>query len=125
MLAWYHAHGLDVTPINPTSPEINLPDKSYKTVASPALLDSPEQTSLSIVTPPAITKRILETAKSVGISSIWLQPGSFDAEALDYAKSNFAAIGGSGGDGHEGWCVLVDGENALEAAQSDQPKEKL
>ncbi|KAL8943483.1 MAG: hypothetical protein Q9216_001018 [Gyalolechia sp. 2 TL-2023] len=34
-------------------------------------------------------------------------PGSFDEEGLEYAKKEFkAAIGGKGGRGGEGWCVL-------------------
>ena len=48
---------------------------------------------------------------------MWLQPGSFDAEVLAYAQKEFrAAIAGDGGNGGEGWCVLVDGEEGLKAA---------
>lgn len=48
---------------------------------------------------------------------MWLQPGTFDDEILKYAQSEFkAGVGGDGGDGSEGWCVLVDGERAARAA---------
>lgn len=48
---------------------------------------------------------------------MWLQPGSFDDEVLEYARKEFkAAIAGDGGDGGEGWCVLVDGEEGLRKA---------
>lgn len=33
---------------------------------------------------------------------------------MAYAKENFGvAVGGEGGGGSEGWCVLVDGDAAL------------
>lgn len=61
---------------------------------------------------------MLREAKEVGIKAVWLQPGSFDDDVLEYAKKNFpgAAVGGSGGGGGEGWCVLVDGEWAMAQA---------
>jgi predicted CoA-binding protein len=126
VLAWYHVHGLPVTPVNPRNPEIKLPSRSYLTVASPAALPSPTQTSLSIITPPPITRKVLEEAKVAGVPAVWLQPGSFDKEGLEFAKANFkAAIGGAGGDGNEGWCVLVDGETALKAADRQWTRQKL
>lgn len=72
---------------------------------------------MSIITPPKITKKVLEEAKGLGIQGVWLQPGSFDDEILKYAMTEFkAAVGGDGGRGYEGWCVLVDGEKAAKAA---------
>lgn len=51
---------------------------------------------------------------------MWLQPGAFDDEILKYAEDNFeAAVGGDGGGGNEGWCVLVDGEQAAKSAGRD------
>lgn len=53
----------------------------------------------------------------MGIPAVWLQPGSFDEEVLEYAQGNFqAAIAGEGGRGGEGWCVLVDGEEGMRLA---------
>jgi len=64
-----------------------------------------------------VTKKLLKEAKEAGISSVWLQPGTFDDEVLEYARREFkAAIAGDGGRGGEGWCVLVDGEAGLKAA---------
>lgn len=56
--------------------------------------------------------------------AIWLQPGSFDADILEWARKEWpnAAIGGTdvpGSRGGEGWCVLVDGEWGLELAGKD------
>ena len=126
VLAWYHIHGLPVTAVNPRKPEIKLPSRSYSAVDSPASLTAPTQTSLSIITPPLVTRKVLEEAKSVGVPSVWLQPGSFDREGLEYAKANFrAAVGGEGGMGGEGWCVLVDGEAELKAANRHWTRQRL
>ena len=61
---------------------------------------------------------MLREAKEVGIRAVWLQPGSFDDEVLEYAKGAFpgAAVGGEGGGSSEGWCVLVDGEEGMRMA---------
>jgi hypothetical protein len=59
----------------------------------------------------------LKEAKEAGVPAVWLQPGSFNDDVLQYAQQNFkAAIAGDGGRGGEGWCVLVDGEAGLKAA---------
>lgn len=64
-----------------------------------------------------MTQKVLEEAKSLGIKAVWLQPGSFNDEILAYAKKEFeAGVGGAGGAGSEGWCVLVDGEKAMKDA---------
>ncbi|KAE8350893.1 CoA binding domain-containing protein [Aspergillus coremiiformis] len=117
ILAWYHQHSLPVTPLNPRAPQIQLPSRVYDTVASPRALSTPSHTSLSVVTPPAVTLPLLQEAHSVGIPAVWLQPGTFDDTVLDFARQHFSAvIAGDGGAGSEGWCVLVDGEEGLEAA---------
>ena len=55
-----------------------------------------------------------------------MQPGTFDDEVINFARSHFeAAIGGDGGQGSEGWCVLVDGEDGLEAAGRSWAVQKL
>lgn len=60
---------------------------------------------------------MLAEAKKLGIKSVWLQPGTFDDEILKSAQADFeAALGGDGGRGGEGWCVLVDGDKAGRAA---------
>ncbi|KAE8377665.1 CoA binding domain-containing protein [Aspergillus bertholletiae] len=126
ILAWYHQHSLPVTPLNPRAPQIELPSHAYDTVASPRALPSPSQTSLSVVTPPAITLSLLQEAHSVGIPAVWLQPGTFDDTVLDFAHKHFqAVIAGDGGAGSEGWCVLVDGEEGLEAAGVQWASQRL
>jgi hypothetical protein len=64
-----------------------------------------------------VTKQLLKEAKDAGVPAVWLQPGSFDDEVVEYAQDHFkAAIVGEGGRGGEGWCVLVDGEQGLKIA---------
>jgi predicted CoA-binding protein len=128
IFAWYHQHSLSVTPINPGRPSISLPAKVYDTVPSVGALTHPEQTALSFLTPPSTTRKVLEEAKKAGVRAVWLQPGSFEDPDLEFAKENFeSAVGGfeEGTMGGEGWCVLVDGENALRAAGRKIVKQKL
>ncbi|KAF1960688.1 NAD(P)-binding protein [Byssothecium circinans] len=117
VFAWYLTHSLPVTPLNPRSPSISVLDQQHTTTASPSQLPSPAETSLSVITPPAVTKELLKEAKEAGVPAVFLQPGSFDDEILEYARREFkAAIAGDGGRGGEGWCVLVDGEEGLRIA---------
>ena len=128
ILAWYHQHSLKVTPINPSRSTISLPSQTYVAVPSVSVLPQPEQTALSFVTPPPITRKILKEAKDAGVKAVWFQPGSFEDEDLQYAKDNFeSAVGGfeDGTVGGEGWCVLVDGENALRGAGKKIVRQKL
>ncbi|KAF2092055.1 NAD(P)-binding protein [Saccharata proteae CBS 121410] len=126
VFAWYLAHSLPVTPLNPRSESVTVRKSTYPTVATPLDLPAPDQTSLSVITPPAVTRELLKQAKSAGIPAVWLQPGSFDAEGLAYAQKEFeAAIAGDGGVGGEGWCVLVDGEAAMKTAGRDWEPSRL
>jgi CoA binding domain len=82
-------------------------------------LTNPKEYSVSIITPPKITKATLAEAKELGIESVWLQPGTYDDEILAYVKKEFkGGVGGYEGGtvGGEGWCVLVDGEEGMRAA---------
>ncbi|KAF2475813.1 NAD(P)-binding protein [Lindgomyces ingoldianus] len=117
VFAWYLTHSLPVTPLNPRSPIISVLSKAHTTTASPFALPDPPSYSMSVITPPAVTKQLLKEAKDAGILAVWLQPGSFDKEVLEYARKEFrVAIAGEGGRGGEGWCVLVDGEQGLKIA---------
>ncbi|CAB4403951.1 unnamed protein product [Rhizophagus irregularis] len=79
VLKWYISNNRLVTPINPN------------------------ERLIEVITPPKITKTILEEAKKLGIKKVWLQPGAEDIECQDYA--NQAGIDLLSG----GPCVLVDG----------------
>ena len=126
VLAWYHARGIPVQPITPSRPSISISSTIYSTVPSPLALPHPAETSISIITPPSVTLQVLREAKDAGVPSVWLQPGSFDHEGLEYARKEFnAGVGGNGGLGGEGWCVLVDGDRLLQAVKDNKKAGKL
>ncbi|KAL7913238.1 CoA binding domain-containing protein [Trichoderma velutinum] len=117
--AWYLNHDLPVTPINPASKTVTVHDEDYPTLPDVKSLPKPTETSVSIITHPGITINVLKEAKSVGIPAVWLQPGTFDKDVLDFALADGtfeAVVYGEGGRGSEGWCVLVDGGKALKDA---------
>ncbi|PHH60001.1 hypothetical protein CDD81_2205 [Ophiocordyceps australis] len=114
--AWYLAHGLPATPVNPSAQQVTVQGKEYATAASLADLPRPSDTSVSIITPPAVTTSVLQEARKLGIPAVWLQPGTYDKGVLELALADGAfksVVYGNGGRGSEGWCVLVDGERAL------------
>ncbi|CAK7214598.1 hypothetical protein SBRCBS47491_002200 [Sporothrix bragantina] len=118
IFAWYAHHDLPATPINPGSPAITVDGTAHATLANISALPAPRETAMSVITPPAVTLKVLEEAKKIGISSVWLQPGTWDDAVVEFAKApnNFTdVVAGEGGRGHDGWCVLVDGERALKA----------
>jgi predicted CoA-binding protein len=125
---WYLQHGLPVTPINARASEVTVGTKAFATAKAPSALDNPSQVSLSIITPPKITLDVLKDAKEAGVSAVWLQPGTFDDDVLAFARKEFqAVIAGmeDGTVGHEGWCVLMDGEDGLKIANRQWKKQKL
>ncbi|OAA66869.1 succinyl CoA synthetase-like protein [Niveomyces insectorum RCEF 264] len=126
IFAWYTAHNLPVTPINPSAAAIAVGGRDFPTVPQIGALPSPAQTAVSFVTPPPVTLETLRKAQGLGIEAVWLQPGTFDAAVLAYLNGGSSSAGGqqkpfptvvagAGGRGSEGWCVLVDGERALKA----------
>lgn len=76
MLAWYHARQLPVQPVTPARPLISVGSTDYLTVPSVKELQFASDISLSIVTQPYITLKILQEAKEAGIKSVWMQPGT-------------------------------------------------
>ncbi|KAI8335899.1 CoA-binding protein [Chlamydoabsidia padenii] len=103
VLRWYQTQGLNVTPVHPKETEI----ESIRTVASMDELEYPQQTSVSVITPPHITLQVLKDCKRLGISNIWLQPGAENKQVLDYGReSGLHVIAG-------GPCILVDGPSLL------------
>ena len=126
VFAWYRNHALPVTPINPspkTTAVLGVP-----TVASVRALlpvgseggPGPAATSVSFVTPPAVTRTVLAEATAAGVRQVWMQPGSWDAECVRFARDECAleavVYGHEAELGYEGACVLVHGEMGLRAA---------
>ncbi|KAF2230608.1 NAD(P)-binding protein [Viridothelium virens] len=132
IFAWYLLHSLPATPLNPRTATIEALSSTYPATSTPSALSIPSEYALSIITPPKVTLPLLKEAKEVGIEAVWLQPGTFDDEVMEYARREFkAAIGGmegkkklTGSEG-EGWCVLVDGEWGMGLAGRKDDGEKL
>jgi predicted CoA-binding protein len=76
------AHGYQVFPVNLHEASIaGLP--VYHSLA-----ELPEPVDIvNVVTPPAVTRRILADAREAGLGLFWLQDGSFDQAVLDVASA--------------------------------------
>lgn len=92
----YLQKGYQVIPINPVEKQIEGVD----CVASVA--DLPQGvTSLSVVTPPAVTEKIVKLAAQKGIQNIWMQPGAESQAAVDFCETQGINVIA------DGTCVLV------------------
>jgi predicted CoA-binding protein len=75
--------GYDVYPVNPKLEELDgVP--VYGTLS-----DIPEKVDVvDFVVPPDVTEQILKECKKLGLSRIWLQPGSESEAAITYCEDN-------------------------------------
>lgn len=81
VLRCYQQNDRAAYPVNPTADEIEG-EKAY-----PDLSSLPEHVhGISIITPPAVTERIVEEAASVGIKHLWMQPGAESEAAVKRAE---------------------------------------
>ena len=88
--------GRRVYPINPKG-ELIEGHPSFQ-----SLSDLPEvPDSLSIVTPPEVTRRIVADAIAMGIKNLWMQPGANDPLASESARAAGAQVI------DDGSCILV------------------
>ena len=74
---------------------VNLHEKEIAGIpAWPSLTAVPKPIDIvDVVTPPAVTKGILEEAARLGLPAVWLQDGSWDAAALALAaKAPFKTV---------------------------------
>ena len=96
VLRCYLQHGRRVIPVNPRAASIE------GLACVPSVADLPEDvTSLSIITPPAVSEQVVTQALARGIRNLWLQPGAESPAAI-------AACEEAGGNCiADGSCVLV------------------
>ncbi len=73
--------GRKVYPLNPIADEIEG-HRAYPRIADLPIV--PE--SLSIVTPPEVTRQVVADAIVAGVKNIWMQPGAEDAQASESAR---------------------------------------
>jgi predicted CoA-binding protein len=96
VLRCYLMNGKKAIPVNPKESSI----AGVPCVASVTQLP-PEATSISIITPPAITEQVVASAIQQGIRNIWMQPGAASEAAVQLchqAGVNIIA---------DGSCILV------------------
>jgi predicted CoA-binding protein len=96
VLRCYQQHGKEVYPINPRAAEV----EGLK--AYPSLGSLPVQPkAISVITPPAITERVVREAAAAGVKHVWMQPGAESDAAIRSAESlGLSVIAG-------GPCLLV------------------
>ncbi len=90
------ASGHTVYPLNPTAPEV----EGQTAYASIAVLPAVPE-SLSIVTPPHVTREVIQQAIAAGVGNIWMQPGAEDANGSQAARDAGLNVI------DDGSCVLV------------------
>ena len=96
VLRLYMQNDMEAVPINPTAEEIEGL-KAYPDLASaPGTIDA-----VSIITPPAVTERVVQDAIARGIKHIWMQPGAESQKAIKAAADAGANVIASGP------CILV------------------
>lgn len=85
-----------VYPVNPREKEIE------GLACVPNISDLPDEVkSLSIVTPPPVTEKVVSEAIQKGIKHIWMQPGAESAQAIALCKQNGITVIANGP------CILV------------------
>lgn len=83
VLRCYQMNGRDVVPVNPRESFI----EGVATV--PTVADLPDGVeSISIITPPPVTEKIVAEAVARGIKNIWMQPGAESQAAVKTCLEN-------------------------------------
>jgi predicted CoA-binding protein len=95
VLRCYLQHGYQAIPIHPSLKEVE------GQTAYPDLASAPQIESLSLITPPSVTERLVEQAIEAGVKHLWMQPGAESAAAIARARAaGLTVIAG-------GPCLLV------------------
>jgi predicted CoA-binding protein len=88
--------GYEVYAVNPNAKE-NLGDKCY-----PNLENLPVKPDVvDVVVPPKVTEEVVKACKGLGITKVWMQPGSESEKAIKFCEEN-------GIDVAYGVCVMIE-----------------
>jgi len=96
VLRCYQMNGLEVVPVNPKESIV----EGLTTVASVSALPDGVQ-SISVITPPHITEKVVAEAVAKGIKNIWMQPGAESQAAVKNCLVNGINVIADGS------CILV------------------
>jgi len=88
--------GYAVYPVNPNAAEI-LGDRCYPDLKSLAVRPD----AVNVVVPPEVTEDVVKSCKKLGITKVWMQPGSESEKAIEYCEAN-------GIDVVYGVCIMVE-----------------
>ncbi|MSM39676.1 MAG: CoA-binding protein [Geobacter sp.] len=96
VLRCYQQSGRKAVPVNPRETEI----EGIACVAGVA--DLPDEVkSISVITPPQVTERVVEEAIARGITAIWMQPGAESPKAVQRCREGGINVIADGS------CILV------------------
>ena len=90
------ASGRTAYPLNPNATEVEG-GPAFASIANLPVV--PE--SLSIVTPPHVTRQVIQQAIAAGVKNIWMQPGAEDDQASQAARESGLNVI------DDGSCILV------------------
>lgn len=96
MLRCLQQNGRTVIPVHPKEKQIEAADCVAAVVDLPA-----DVQSISVITPPKITEKVVEQAAARGIKNIWMQPGAESRAAVQYCEEHGLNVIADGS------CVLV------------------
>ncbi|HEY6837809.1 MAG TPA: CoA-binding protein [Geobacteraceae bacterium] len=96
VLRCYQQNGKKAIPVNPKEREIEgVPCVN-------TILDlPPDVKSISMITPPAVTEKLVDVAIGNGITNIWMQPGAESAAAVAKCREHGINVIADGS------CILV------------------
>lgn len=96
VLRCYQQNNRPVVPVHPKEKQV----EGIDCVSSVA--DLPDNVgSISIITPPAVTEKVVEAAAAKGIKNIWMQPGAESPAAVQFCEEHGLNIIADGS------CLLV------------------
>jgi predicted CoA-binding protein len=83
VLRCYAQHGLPVVGVHPRADEVE------EQPCYPSLREVPgEPRAVSVVTPPALARSIVDDAIASGVRQLWFQPGAEDPDAVAHAREH-------------------------------------
>lgn len=83
VLRCYQQNNRPVIPVHPKEKQV----EGIDCVSSVA--DLPDNVgSISIITPPAVTEKVVEAAAAKGIKNIWMQPGAESPAAVQFCEEH-------------------------------------
>lgn len=93
----YLRHSMKAYPVNPNCKTIDGTPVFATLSALPEKVES-----ISVITPPAVTEKVVHDAIAAGVKNVWMQPGADSAAAVRAAEDAGLNVI------HGGPCILVE-----------------